>query len=154
MSFAWFWYNSNWLMCFLFSTSQLLIFSFQLCPPFHAKLHPICQSVAVTGPFGNSPFYISRLPPHHHLKIAESPLLPAPSRRVFLGILRKTLGVDPGMTPCPVPGLWGTSQLGFKPVLAVSRMLVVFETGSPDHRTRRTVRESYTATKQGRETRG
>lgn len=41
----------------------------------------------------------------HGLWIVESPLLPEPSMSVFLGILRKTLGVDPGMTPCPVPGL-------------------------------------------------
>lgn len=80
----------------------------------------------------------------------ESPLLPEPSRSVFLGILRKTLGVDPGMTPCPVPGLWGTSQLGIKPVLAVSRILVALRlailTGWRRQRYR-TVKESYTTTR-------
>lgn len=109
-------------------------------------LHLICSSSALSPfswevashmpkhysqwPFSNGPFYIPGLP-SHRLKIMESPRLPAPSRSVFLGILRKTLGVDPGMTPCPVPGLWGTSQLGIKPVLGVSRILVVFETGNP-----------------------
>lgn len=81
-------------------------------------------------PSSNDPFHISRIS-SHRLRIMESPLLPEPSRSVFLGILRKTLGVDPEMAPCPVPGLWGTSQLGIKPVLAVSRILVVFETGNP-----------------------
>lgn len=49
-------------------------------------------------PFSNHQFHISRFP-SHRLRIVESPLLPEPSRNVFLGILRKTLGVDPGMTP-------------------------------------------------------
>lgn len=80
--------------------------------------------------FISDPLHISRLP-LHALRIMESPLPPEHSRRVLLGILRKTLGVDPRMTPCLVPGLWGTSQLGIKPVLAVSRILVVFKTGNP-----------------------
>lgn len=101
-------------------------------------------------PFGSDPFYMSRLP-SHRLNIVESPLLPAPSRSVFLGILRKTLGVDPGMTHCPVPGLWGTSQLGIKPVLAVSRILVVFETGNPN-RLQETVRELHNNTERESET--
>lgn len=52
--------------------------------------------------FSNYPIYISSRPPRR-VGTVESSLLPEPSGNVFLGILRKTLGVDPGMTPCPVP---------------------------------------------------
>lgn len=131
MAVAWFWCLSNWPICFfVFSTSHLFLFSFQLCPFFSWELTSRMPKHYSLWPAGNGPFYISRLP-SHRLKIMESLLLPVPSRSVFLGILWKTLGVDPGMTPCPVPSLWGTSQLGIKPVLAVSRILVVFETGKP-----------------------
>lgn len=56
--------------------------------------------------------------PCHH---GESLVLHVPSRSVFWGILWKTNGVDPGLTPCPVPGLWGTSQLGTNPFLALQK---------------------------------
>lgn len=56
--------------------------------------------------------------PCHH---GESLMLHVPSRSVFWGILWKTNGVDPGLTPCPVPGLWGTSQLGTNPFLALQK---------------------------------
>lgn len=68
--------------------------------------------------------------PCHH---GESLVLHVPSRSVFWGILWKTNGVDPGLTPCPVPGLWGTSQLGTNPFLALQKKknLVVFENDHP-----------------------
>lgn len=56
--------------------------------------------------------------PCHH---GESLVLHVPSRSVFWGILWKTNGVDPGLTPCPVPGLWGTSQLGTNPFPALQK---------------------------------
>lgn len=69
----------------------------------HGNLRLKCQNYS-QWPSGYTPFHISRLL-SCRLKTVESPLLPACSRSVFLGILRKTLGVDLAMTPCPVPGL-------------------------------------------------
>lgn len=131
MSFAWCWCISNCPMCYflLFYISSVPL-QLSTLSPFSWEVVSHMPNHYSQWPFSNDPFHISRFP-SHHLWIVESPLLPEPSRSVFLGILRKTLGVDPGMTPCPVPGLWGTSQLGIKPVLAVSRILVVFETGNP-----------------------
>lgn len=130
MSSAWFWCISNWPMCyFLLSVSRLVLFSLQLSP-FSSEVAPHVPKHYSQWLTGSCPLHIAGLP-SHHLKIMESPLLPVPSRSVFLGILMKTHCVDPAMTPCPVPGLWGTSQLGIKPVLAVLRILVVFETGNP-----------------------
>lgn len=57
------------------------------------------QPVAISS----YPIHISSRRPPRHVGTAESSPLPEPSGSVFLGILRKTLGVDPGMTPCPVP---------------------------------------------------
>lgn len=131
-----------------------MLLSFFYISSFHlhlSTLSPFSWEVAShkAKPYNQWPFHISRIS-SHRLRIMESPLLPEPSRSVFLGILRKTLGVDPGMTPCPVPGLWGTSQLGIKPVLAVSRILVALRlailTGWRRQRYR-TVKESYTTTR-------
>lgn len=69
--------------------------------------------------------------PCHH---GESLMLHVPSRSVFWGILWKTNGVDPGLTPCPVPGLWGTSQLGTNPFLALQKKKISWSLGmtTPD----------------------
>lgn len=84
----------------VFNSVPLFFFFFIL-----GKLCLRCQSLAASGPYTNDPFRISTRFPSRRLNIAESPLLPEPGGSVFLGILRKTLSVDPGVTPCPVPGL-------------------------------------------------
>lgn len=93
MSYAWFWCISNWLMCyFLFLICSSVAFNFV---PFSWEVVYHMPKHYSHWPFGIGPFYISRLP-SHHLNIMESPLLPVPSRSVFLGILRKTLGLTLG----------------------------------------------------------
>lgn len=137
MSYAWFWCISNWLMCyFLFLICSSAAFNFV---PFFVGS---CVSYAKTlQPLGLWQWFVLHIQAsftsseYHGVSSASC----AQQECIFRNPQENTW-FDPGMTRCPVPGLWGTSQLGMKPVLAVSRILVVFETGNPDW-LKETVRE-------------